>query len=190
MYSRDGYHFSRPSREAFITASMMRGTWDRGYVQSVGGVCVIHGDELWVYYAGFGGDETHAGESWVTNGIYRNGATGLAKLRRDGFVSMNGSGTLTTRPITCTGKETLHINANGMVKAEILAEDGTILAASAPFAGDSTNSMLDFAGFDVKTMNEKVFRIRFTVDGKLYAFGFADVNGDFGGAKAAGKVKD
>ena len=41
MYSRDGYHFSRPSREAFITASMMKGTWDRGYVQSVGGGVII-----------------------------------------------------------------------------------------------------------------------------------------------------
>jgi hypothetical protein len=33
-----------------------------------------------------------------------------------------------------------------------------------------------------------VIRIRFTVDGKLYSFGFADENGDFGGAHAAGIV--
>ena len=189
MYSRDGYHFSRPSREAIINASMMKGTWDRGYVQSVGGVCIIHGDELWIYYAGFGGDETHAGEPWFTNGIYRNGATGLAKLRRDGFVSMNGSGTLTTRPLTCTGKETLHINAEGMVKAEILAEDGAVLAASESFTGNSTNAMLQLNGFDVRTLNDTVFRIRFTVDGKLYAFGFADGKGAFGGARAAGAVQ-
>ena len=189
MYSRDGYHFSRPCRKSFIQASRTEGSWDRGYVQSVGGVCVIHGDELWIYYAGFGGDETHAGEPWFTNGIYRNGATGLAKLRRDGFVSMNGKGTLTTRPITCSGKESLHINADGVVKAEILADDGTVLAVSAPFAGDSTNAELDFAGFAVKTLNETVFRIRFTVEGKLYSFGFADADGEFGGAKAAGEVR-
>ncbi len=33
-----------------------------------------NGDELWIYYVGFGGDEAHAGEDWITNGIYRNGA--------------------------------------------------------------------------------------------------------------------
>ena len=37
--------------------------------------------------------------------------------------------------------------------------------------------------------NNKVFRIEFTVDGELYSFGFADENGDFGGARAAGVVK-
>ena len=49
MYSRDGYHFTRPNRESLINASMHRGAWDRGYVQSVGGVCIINGDELWIY---------------------------------------------------------------------------------------------------------------------------------------------
>ncbi|MBQ8401601.1 MAG: hypothetical protein IJX14_06685, partial [Clostridia bacterium] len=111
------------------------------------------------------------------------------KLRRDGFVSMNGKGMLTTRPLTCTGKETLHINADGMVQADILAEDGTLLASSASFTGNSTNARLDLGGFAVRTLNETVFRIRFTVEGKLYAFGFADRNGEFGGARAAGVVR-
>jgi hypothetical protein len=34
-----------------------------------------------------------------------------------------------------------------------------------------------------------VIRIKFYVDGELYSFGFADENGDFGGAHAAGVVK-
>ena len=133
MYSRDGYHFSRPDRKAVISASRVEGAWDRGYVQSVGGVCVIRKEELWIYYAGFGGDETRVKESWFTNGMYRNGATGLAKLRRDGFVSMNGNGQLTTRVLTCSGKASLHINAQGAVRAEILTADGKVQAVSAPF---------------------------------------------------------
>ncbi len=188
MYSRDGYHFSRPCRDNFIDASRIKGTWDRGYVQSVGGVCLIHGDELWIYYAGFGGDESHAGEPWFTNGIYRNGATGLAKLRRDGFVSMDGCGTLTTRLLTCTGKRTMCVNAVGAVRAEILSSDGAVLA-SASFAGDSTCARLDFGGFNVASLNGQVFRMRFAVEGALYAFGLADANGDFGGAHAAGIVR-
>ena len=186
MYSRDGYHFSRPDRKAVISASRVEGAWDRGYVQSVGGVCVIRKEELWIYYAGFGGDETRVKESWFTNGMYRNGATGLAKLRRDGFVSMNGNGQLTTRVLTCSGKASLHINAQGAVRAEILTADGKVQAVSAPFCGDSTNAKLSFADFDIRLLNGNKFRLRFTVDGKLYAFGFADEAGDFGGAHAGG----
>lgn len=98
MYSRDGYNFSRPNRESVINASLCKGSWGRGYVQSVGGTLIIHGDELWIYYAAFGGDEKlkHR-QPWTLNGMYSNGATGLAKLRRDGFVSMNGIGALTTK---------------------------------------------------------------------------------------------
>ena len=189
MYSRDGYHFSRPCRESLIGASMVKGAWDRGYVQSVGGVTLIHGDELWIYYAGFGGDESRAGEAWYTNGIYRNGATGLARLRRDGFVSMEGDGMLTTRLLTCTGKTQLRINAAGRVRAELLSPDGTVLAVSEPFDGDSTDARLSFGDLSPAALNGKTFRLRFAVHGALYAFGFADESGGCGGARAGGVVK-
>ncbi len=189
MYSRDGYHFSRPDRTSLISASRVRGTWNRGYVQSVGGVTVIHGDELWIYYAGFGGDESRAGEVWFTNGMYRHGATGLAKLRRDGFVSMDGKGTLLTRPLIFDGKEQLRINAKGSVKAAILSEDGENLASFRPFDGDSTDALLEAEeGSSVKELNCRPIRLRFEVDGALYSFAFADGRGESGGAHAAGRA--
>ena len=188
MYSRDGYHFSRPHREDAIKASMYKGAWDRGYVQSVGGVTVIHGDELWFYYVAFEGDESHANETMARNGAYCKGATGLAKLRRDGFVSMKGDGTLLTRPLVFEGKASLHINAVGTVQAEILLSDGTLLGTSRAFEGDSCCTRLDFDGLDIATLNGETIRLRFRVNGELYAFGFADANGDFGGAHAAGVV--
>lgn len=184
MYSRDGYHFSRPCRDSIINASIHRGAWDRGYVQSVGGVTVINGDELFIYYIGFGGDENRAGELWFTNGMYRNGATGVAKLRRDGFVSMNGKGGLLTRRMEFFGKVSMHINFKGNVKVTLLDSDGAELA-SAAVSGDSTNMRL----FDVSEYNGRTVRARFDVDGELYSFGFADENGDFGGAHAAGVVR-
>ena len=93
MYSRDGYNFSRPSRRTFIGSSMYRGAWDRGYVQSVGGVTIIHGDELWIYYIAFAGDERYSRLNCrnlhdMESGMYMNGATGIAKLIRDGFVCL------------------------------------------------------------------------------------------------------
>lgn len=189
MYSRDGYNFSRPCRDTFINASIHQGSWDRGYVQSVGGVTIINGDELWIYYIGFSGDESRAGQGWTTNGIYSGGATGIAKLRRDGFVSMNGSGTLTTRKLTFSGKTDMFVNAVGSVYAEIYGEAGQLLGKSSTFSGDSTKAKLNFADLDVATLNDKIIRIKFFVDGKLYSFGFADESGDFGGAHAAGVVK-
>lgn len=189
MYSRDGYHFSRPSRRPVVHASMYEGAWDRGYVQSAGGILVIHGDELWIYYTGFAGDESWTladVDSNERSGMYREGATGIAVLRRDGFVSMNGKGSLVTRKFTCGGKKSLYINAEGSVAVSVLDEDGALLAAAAGFCGDSTAHRLDFGDFDVASLNGRVFRLRFEVDGKLYSFGFADASGDFGGAHAAG----
>ena len=55
-----------------------------------------------LYLVNYGG-----GQSWITNGIYRNGATGIAKLRRDGFVSMNGKGKLLTRKMQFSGKSAM-----------------------------------------------------------------------------------
>lgn len=189
MYSRDGYHFSRPCRESFIPASMYQGAWDRGYVQSVGGVTVIHGDELWIYYIGFAGDETKCTDSWLTNGMYCNGATGLAKLRRDGFVSMNGTGSLLTRKLEFTGKTGLCINAQGRVTVEFCDENGNALDRATPFCGDSTKAMVEFSSVKISDWNGKVCRLRFEVDGKLYSFGFTDATGDCGGAHAAGRIE-
>lgn len=190
MYSRDGYHFSRPSRESIIAPSEGADAWDKGYVQSVGGVTVINGDELWIYYIAFAGDSTKTGEkeTW-DNGMYCNGATGLAKLRRDGFVSMNGQGTLLTRKLQFFGKTEMYINARGKVSAEILDETGLVLGKSSVFDGDSTKAKLCFKDEMIQGLNGKVFRIRFAVDGALYAFGFADEKGEFGGAHGAGIVK-
>jgi hypothetical protein len=140
MYSRDGYHFSRPSRESIINASIHKGEWDRGYVQSVGGTVIINGDELWIYYIGFGGDESRNNGSWVTNGMYCNGATGIAKLRRDGFVSMNGNGSLVTRKLTFTNKKSMFVNAKGKVQVKIFDSDGCEIATSRVFDGDSTKA--------------------------------------------------
>ncbi|MBQ9770003.1 MAG: hypothetical protein IJW27_07330, partial [Clostridia bacterium] len=130
-FSRDGFHYSRSEdRTAFLSCSQEAGTWDRGYLSSNAGVCMVNDDELWFYYAAFAGDETLANTgSCVTSGNYSNGATGLAKLRRDGFASMDGTGTLTTEKVAFSGKY-LYVNANasgGSLKAELLDANGKVI---------------------------------------------------------------
>lgn len=106
-FSRDGFHWDRPLREPFIASSRTAGSWDRGYVQSVGGVCAVTPDSLLFYYIGFAGGKESV--------LHANGATGVATLRRDGFASMStqqpeassptsdgpkSTGTLLTRVLT------------------------------------------------------------------------------------------
>lgn len=189
MYSRDGYHFSRPSRQSIIEASDIQGSWDAGYIQSVGGVVVINGDELWIYYVGFAGDATKkTDKESITSGMYANGATGIAKLRRDGFVSMKGNGYLITRKLTFSNKKSMFINAKGSVKVEVYDEENKLIATSCQFNGDSTKEKLDFGDFDISILNNKVFTLKFYVNGNLFSFGFADENDEFGGARGAGIV--
>jgi hypothetical protein len=188
MYSRDGYNFTRPCRDSLINASLYKSAWDRGYIQSAGGVTVINGDELWIYYAGFGGDENYNKTNWFTNGIYRNGATGLAKLRRDGFVSMEGSGSIATRMLKFDGRRSMHVNLNGSLQIRILSPDGEEIAVSDIINTDSTDAQLDFGEFDLSSLNNTPFRLFFNIDGSIYSFRFADHNGSSHGARAAGVV--
>ena len=100
-FSRDGFHWDRPDRRAFIPTSETKGDWNWGNVQSTAPCCVVMGDELWFYVSG------RAGKSDPRSKSPDSGATtGLAMLRRDGFASMDASevpGTLTTRPIQFSG---------------------------------------------------------------------------------------
>lgn len=96
---------------------------------------------------------------------------------------------LATRLFECHGKRDFYINAEGTVSVELLSADGKVLAKSEEFRGNSTAYKMNFDDFDVSALNSTPFRLRFHVSGKLYSFGLADENGDFGGAHAAGLVK-
>lgn len=185
-YSRDGFHWHRPDRTIAIN-SEQRPVWDRGYVQSLSNICVIRGDQIWFYYSGFAGDENlKLGDSGVdhtmNSGMYANGATGVAFLRRDGFVSLNAenkTGTLTTRPVTFSGKH-LFVNLDapqGTLIAEVVDMHGNpvepfTFANSIPVSGDSTLEQVRWKGGDdlTKLANRPV-RFRFRLEnGKLYSF--------------------
>ena len=44
-FSRDGFHWSRPTHEPFIPVSNRPGDWNWANVQSAGGVCLVVGDQ-------------------------------------------------------------------------------------------------------------------------------------------------
>ena len=195
-YSRDGFHFSRPDRECFIPASREVGEWDRGYVQSVGGICLVQGDELWFYYIGFEGDDRRPEPIGKLGAMHDYSSTGIAKLRRDGFVSMDGTGWMITEKLTTvSGRNKFFINAkaiHGEVRVALLDAEGNVLPGYSEeectsFVGNSTMARLTWGERSTCTLPE-VFRLRFTQrNAQLYSFWITDSEtGDSHGYDAAG----
>ncbi|HMF94616.1 MAG TPA: hypothetical protein VKE96_09990 [Vicinamibacterales bacterium] len=185
-FSRDGFHWSRPDRRPFLTVSERVGAWNWANVQSAGGCCLVVGDELYFYVSGRRG-LPGTNEPGVCS-------TGLAKLRRDGFVSMDAGGpapavervspavapgTLTTRPVRFDGR---HLFANvdasaGELRVEMLDADarpipGFTADACVAVRMNSTHAPVTWSGSaDLARLSGETVRFRFHLTrGSLYAF--------------------
>jgi hypothetical protein len=178
-YSRDGFHFSRQDRRYFMPYTNTKGDWSWGNVQSCNALLVV-GDNLYFYASGRAG-LGYAGTPPAPHGD-SGGQTGVAILRRDGFASMDAGGTegtLTTRPISFSGKH-LFVNVaapSGALRAEVLDQAGAVIA---PFTkancvavtADKTLQRVQWNGAaDLSSLAGQPVRIKFYLtDGSLYAF--------------------
>jgi hypothetical protein len=200
-YSRDGFHWARPDRDAFIGVSEHVGDWNWANVQSAGGCCVIVGDKLHFYVSG-----RHGLPGTSLPDVC---STGLAILRRDGFVSMDHPddgrvqritqlppGVLITRPVRFSGRH-LFVNfaaPSGELRVEVLDVTGKTVepytfARSVPVRGDSTCAQVTWSGVaDLSPLANRPIRFKFQItDGALYAFWVSpDRNGASHGYVAAG----
>lgn len=197
--SRDGFHWHRPDRRAFIGARRQPGSWEFGYVEPSGGICLVVGDELWFYYNAYGGEPARAHLSGIQNGMYGNGSVGLARLRRDGFASMQprfAGGMLETRPVTFSG-DRLFVNADtagAELRVAVTDADGAPLAGCGrddclPFTGNSTSAEIRWQSAEaLRAHRGRPVRLKFHLDqGAFYAFWVsASENGASGGYLAAG----
>lgn len=194
-FSRDGFHWSRPDRRAFIAATRRDGDWDRGYVHTTTGVCFIAGDKLYFPYTGYSGVAPDG-----RRGMYTGASVGLAVLRRDGFASMDAegdTGTLTTRPVVFQGTR-LFVNvdtaAQGELRVEVLDETGRPLAPftlgrSTAITADKTLQAITWGPeADLSALRGRPVRFRFHLrNGRLFAFWVSpDASGASRGYVAAG----
>ncbi len=168
-HSRDGFHWQRPRTGPFFTWGP-EGSWDSKSVSILTHPNRV-GDELWVYYSGSNHEDT---------------AVGLAKLRLDGFVSIDAPpntrhpksspATLMTKPLYSPGNR-LVINAEapeGSIEAELLSVDGVVIDGYSredcdSFRGDSPAHTVTWKGRG--DIGEGIpVRIRFYMEkAKLYA---------------------
>jgi hypothetical protein len=191
--SRDGLDWSRTgdvgedgarrnwsgtgSRPVFLPLGG-RDAWDRDFTDPANGGPLLVGDELWFYYRGSRNLEDVGKSDW-------DFAAGLARLRRDGFVSIDAgqrAGLLTTRPLAFEGRR-LHVNAavaaGGSLRAELVGLDGAPVpgyaaADCAAVTGDATDLRIRWrAGDDLlaaRGAREHV-RLRFELrDARLFSF--------------------
>jgi len=192
VYSRDGFnwHFAN-QRQPWIRTTP--GAWDC-FMVNMPSVPVPCGDQLFCYY---GGSRNH--HDWWINGLPEGlkapevddhsavgYALGLAKLRRDGFVSLDAGavreGSLVTRQLLTEGGRLVlnaRVRPGGYVDVEVTDANDQVLpgfarAACERFTGDSLEHVIRWRG---DTANEAVpggsLRLRFFMkDAELYSFAF------------------
>lgn len=173
-YSRDGFHFSRPTHEPFLEVNETDGAWNWGNVQSVNGVPLIVGDSLYFYNSGRRLNDI-MWDSYMS--------TGLSTLRRDGFVSMRAEkteGQLLTEKLSFDGKF-LFVNADvkkGRLLVEVVDENGkpvegyTKKDSRVLSKKDSTKYLMRWKNHDdLSELQGKPIKLKFYLtNGDLYSF--------------------
>lgn len=171
-YSRDGFHFYRPTYEPVMGVNETEGAWNWGNMQSIVGTPLIVGDSLYLYCSGR-----------RKNNIMWDGftSTGLAMLRRDGFVSMKAGreeGFLTTEKIRFDGRHLfLNAEAEGL-SVEVLDADGQVIPGFSKtdcnaFRGlNATKQKVSWkSGKEIASLAGRTIRLKFYLTGgDLYAF--------------------
>ena len=178
--SRDGVHFSRPSRSPFVRKGP-DGSYDSGHMYMGRGI-LRRGDELWTYYVGF--DYTHGD----TEALYSGGNGVISRLvsRLDGFVSADADyqgGEIISRPIRFQGTHlelNMDASAGGSVQVEVLDAQGKpipgfTLEDADSLAGNSVRRVVTWKGAsDVSSLQGRIVRLHWKLrDVKLYAFQFS-----------------
>ncbi len=175
-WTDDGFHWNREYKRPFLPVSDRSDAWNAGNVQSVAGCPIIMGDSLYFYCSGrYNSKPVHKS----------NFATGLATLRRDGFVSLHADkqeGYVTTEEVTFDGKY-FFVNADmkakgASLRAEILDADGNVIPGyskkecTVMRSADKTKQLITWKNKkDVSELAGKPVHIKFYLThGDLYAF--------------------
>ena len=180
--SRDGVNFVHVFDGQPVIELGKEGEWDAGWVSPVNLPLQV-GDEHWYYYSG---SATTIGffEEWIRVPML----TGLATIRRDGFVSLkvekdSRAGWFTTIPLQATGTSLqLEINAEGLSRGEgrilvELLEEGSTVARSSAVTADGVELpvLWPYGGQNLSLpTGRESLQLRFRLEGQaqLYSFTF------------------
>ncbi len=174
-WSHDGFNWTRTDMTPFFPVSSAKEAWNASNIQSTCGNPIVVGDSLYFYMSG-----RYNNPNWDSNL-----STGLATLRRDGFVSMNSEeyeNFLVTKALVFNGR-TLSINANvhGKLYAELLDIEGKVIPGFSRneckyYTGNNTKALITWKSKpDLSELIGKPVKIRFHLkEGALYSFWISD----------------
>ena len=178
MASRDGVNFVHVFDGRPVIELGNPGTWDSGWISPVN-VPTMVGDEIWVYYSGSPNSIGPHMEDWITRPMQ----TGLATIRKDGFVSLRveegrRKGALLTIPLSGVDRRLeLEINAAGLAqgKGRIWVDtlvDDQVMGTSAALKRDGVRIPVRWKGDRPLLLPDGEVRLRFRLEGEaaLYSF--------------------
>jgi hypothetical protein len=173
-HSHDDLHWKRTNPGKPFLPRGSSGSIDSGMVFSANSLVTV-GDELWFYYGAFTGDHAAAEDK-------QSISISLAKLRRDGFVSLTAEetpGAIVTTPLVCDGNQLL-INATakqGSIQVELQDESGLPLPGFAfsdcdEFRDDSVSHVVGWTGMTkLDRYRDQTIRMAFRLkNARLFAF--------------------
>lgn len=197
LVSHDGVRWQNTNHTQPFMAPRGHGYWD-GYMQSICSPPIEMGDELWFYHGG----SACSHDLWMcdTEPMLQphpelqdpslvDYSLGLAKLRKDGFASLDTcrwrEGIVTTRPMCSSGTK-LIINARcrpgGSIQVEVVDRGDNIVGACTrencdPFTGDAVAHTMTWADDpQVATTDDHYRKLRvFLRDAEIFSFRFDDV---------------
>jgi hypothetical protein len=170
-FSRDGIRFDRLPWRPKIVEYGPEGAWDSVMILA-SPYWIDKGDEWWIYYNGW--DGPHGTPE-------RTGGIGLAKLRKEGFISLRGpatGGVVCTREIRWPGGD-LSVNADASAgelrvrvsdalrkpRAGYDYDDGPV------FTGDAVANIVKWNGRSLDALKGEVVRLEFFLkNADLYTF--------------------
>ncbi len=170
-FSRDGIRFERLPWRPKIVEYGAEGAWDSVMILASPHWIEV-GDEWWIYYNGWDGPH---------GTVERTGGIGLAKLRKEGFISQHGpatGGIVCTREIRWPGGE-LSVNADashGEMRVRVSDAlrkplKGFDYDDSPAFTGDATAHVVNWNGKSLAEMKDQIVRLEFFLkDADLYTF--------------------
>ena len=180
--SRDGMNWDRVADRAVFLAPGEREEFDWGRIYPAQAPLVV-GDEIWIYYVGDATDHLEKRPPDAAAPAYLNGI-GLARLRLDGFVSVDAGdqGSLTTRPFTFAGDK-LVVNAaagDGQIAVEVQEAEGKAVPGFArqdciPLTGDEIRHQVSWKERrHLQLLAGRSIRLKFYLQrARLFSFKFA-----------------
>jgi hypothetical protein len=170
-FSRDGVRFDRLPHRPKLIERGPEGAWDHGMVFGSSSWVEV-GDQWWIYYAGWDGPHETRDR---TPGI------GLARLRKEGFISVHGppgGGVLVTRKIRWPGGNLL-LNADargGQLTVRVSDARRKVLPGFGyddclPLDGDGVAQQVTWQNASLASLTGQVIRLEFLLqNADLYTF--------------------